>query len=160
MSTKLSADYMDHTTCIFRPSRDVILYIISLAKSLLVCWICTTFEAQFEIHCKVKHKESKKGFSCLEGLLLANLEYSREWAEGMNHSDAVVPDGRDNATNGLPYIPFSHATIPAGYNLLGGKPMDSAGQHTRSSSAVRKPFSAVSACAKLFHVDQSRQARQ
>lgn len=47
---------------------------------------------------------------------------------GMNHSDAVVPDAREAGTNGLPYIPFSHTGMPAGYALLGGKAMEQSGR--------------------------------
>lgn len=82
------------------------------------------------------------------------LEFLREFAEGMNHSDAVVPDARDNAANGLPYIPFTHAAIPTGFNLLGGKPMESAGQGTELfcclvESSESNLYLASACCKKL-----------
>ncbi len=51
----------------------------------------------------------------------------------MNHSDAVVPDAREAGTNGLPYIPFSHTGMPAGYAMLGGKPIEQSGAIIRAS---------------------------
>lgn len=55
---------------------------------------------------------------------------------GMNHSDAVVPDAREAGTNGLPYIPFSHTGMPAGYALLGGKPIEQSGESELTTFAT------------------------
>ena len=51
-----------------------------------------------------------------------------EHLRDMNHSDAVVPDARENGTNGLPYIPFSHTGMPAGFAILGGKSTEQSGR--------------------------------
>lgn len=44
-------------------------------------------------------------------------------------SDGVVPDVRDNTTNGLPYIPYSHNSIPATFPLMGTQKADGADPH-------------------------------